>query len=72
VVQTVCDPRQPPWSKFRSLLFWDVKQRRLVVCYRRFGITYRSHFKGQAAQENCLNFLTVEDGADRLSRNVGN
>jgi len=28
-----------------SSLFWDVTQRRLVVRYRRFGITYRSCFQ---------------------------
>jgi len=27
----------------RSSLFCDVTQRRLVICYRRFGTTYRSH-----------------------------
>jgi hypothetical protein len=27
----------------KSSLFWDVTQRRLVVCYGRFGTTYRSH-----------------------------
>ena len=30
----------------RYTLFWDFMLRRLVVCYRRFGTTYRSHFKG--------------------------
>jgi len=27
----------------RSSFFWDVTQHRLVVSYRRFGKTYRSH-----------------------------
>jgi hypothetical protein len=31
----------------RSALFWDITQRRVVILYRRFGTTYRPHFKGQ-------------------------
>jgi hypothetical protein len=31
--------------KMRSLLFWDFRQRRLVVSYGRFGTTYRSHLQ---------------------------
>jgi hypothetical protein len=27
----------------RSALFWDITQRRVVIIYRRFGTTYRSH-----------------------------
>jgi hypothetical protein len=30
----------------RSELFWDITQRRVVILYRRFGITYRSHLQG--------------------------
>jgi hypothetical protein len=40
----------------RSLLFWDVTQHRLVVSYRRFGTTYRSHLQGSS--------LTLEYGTD--------
>jgi len=29
----------------RSAPFWNFTQRRRVVCYRRFGITYRSHLQ---------------------------
>ena len=29
-----------------SELLWDVTKRRLVVCHRRFGTTYQSHFQG--------------------------
>jgi hypothetical protein len=29
-----------------STLFWNITQRRVVVPYRRFGRTYRSHLKG--------------------------
>jgi hypothetical protein len=27
----------------RSALFWDITRRRVVIVYRRFGTTYRSH-----------------------------
>ena len=41
--------------------------------YRSFGTTYRSHLQGSNSarrlQEDCLN---LDDGTDRLSRNVGN
>ena len=40
-----------------SCLFCDVTQRTLVVCYR---------------EKLLLRWLTLEDGNDRLSRNVGN
>ena len=41
----------------KSSLFWDVTQPRLVVSYRRFEKTYRSHLQGPSSE---------------LSRNVGN
>jgi hypothetical protein len=28
----------------RSVLFWDIKKRRVVILHRRFGTTGRSHF----------------------------
>jgi hypothetical protein len=31
---------------FRPALFWDVTQRRVVILYRHFGTTYRSHLQG--------------------------
>ena len=31
---------------FRSSLFWDVTQRRLLLNYRRFGTTFVSHLQG--------------------------
>jgi hypothetical protein len=34
----------------RSVPFWVIKQRRVVIFYRRFVITYRSHFKGEEFQ----------------------
>jgi hypothetical protein len=30
----------------RSALFWDITRRRVVIVYRRFGTTYRSHLQG--------------------------
>ena len=34
----------------RSAFFWDVTQRMMAISYRRFGTTYRPHFKGQEIQ----------------------
>jgi hypothetical protein len=56
----------------RSALFWDITRRRVVIVYRRFGTTYRSHFQGSRVLEKILlRLLTLEDGTDTLSRNVG-
>jgi hypothetical protein len=53
-------------------------QRRVVILYRRFGTTYRSHLKGSRSSRRVLvqelpflEFLTLEDGTYTLSRNVG-
>jgi len=43
----------------RSSLFFDITQRIAIIPCRRFGTTFRSYL------------LTLEDGTDRLSRNVG-
>ena len=40
-----------------SSLFWDLRRRRFVVVYRRFGTTYRSYMQGS----DSLNCLTLED-----------
>jgi hypothetical protein len=45
----------------RYSLFREVTHRRLVVSYRRFGTTYRSHLQG----------LRFEEALNMLSRNVG-
>jgi hypothetical protein len=47
----------------RSALFWDITRRRVVIVYRRFGTTCRSH-------AFLLGLLTREDETDTLSRNV--
>jgi hypothetical protein len=63
-----------------STFFWDVTQRRLVVSYRRFGTTYRSRLQRsmivtgvswQHIGPICKGQLPLEDGTDRLFRNVG-
>jgi hypothetical protein len=54
-------------AQMRSSLFWVVT-RRFIVSHRRFGTTYLSRL-GRAAFLDCL---TLEDGTDRLFRNVGN
>jgi hypothetical protein len=33
-------------GKMRSTLLWDITQRRMVILYRRFGTTFRSHLQG--------------------------
>jgi hypothetical protein len=38
----------------RTALFWIITQRIVVICYRRFGTTYRSHLKGQDLVNNQL------------------
>jgi hypothetical protein len=41
-----------PWKHeqnvfvMRSALFWDITRRHVVIVYRRFGTTYRSHLYG--------------------------
>jgi hypothetical protein len=52
----------------RTAILWDITQRRVVILYRRFGTTYRYHLQGSTL---FLAFLTLKDGTDTLSRNVG-
>jgi hypothetical protein len=54
-------------SYLRTALFWAITPRVVVITYRRFGTTYKSHLKGPGIP----GFLTLEDGTSRLSRNVG-
>jgi hypothetical protein len=56
--------------QMRSALFWDITQRRVVILYRRFGTTYRSHFQGS---RSLISFLLgiLAPWTDTLSRNVG-
>jgi hypothetical protein len=60
---------------FSSLL--SLTQHVVVILYRRFCTPYRSQLQGSRSSRRkskkifFLEFLTLEDGADRLSRNVG-
>ena len=62
----------------RSALFYDITQRWVVVLYRRFGTIYRSHLQGSRSRRRKAEvsgkpigpILNLEDGTDRLSRNV--
>jgi hypothetical protein len=81
---TICLPVNVSWSsKFltiqmslatclrtvatiRPLLFLVVTQPTLVGVYRRFRTAYPSHLQGSR-----VNFLTLEDGTEGLSRNIG-
>jgi len=65
--------RAPATLWMRSSLFRDVTLRGLVVSFRRFGTTYWSHFQGSRWTDrlSCTFIrLNLEDGTNRLSRNV--
>lgn len=47
-------------------ILWNFMQHRMVVLYRRFGITYWSHHQRSSSPRS----LTLEDGTSRLSQNV--
>ena len=55
-------------KQMRSTLFWDVTQSIVVNPYRRFGTAYRPHLQ---VKNSMKDFLTLEDGTEKLSRNVG-
>jgi len=50
-------------SLSRTAILWIFTQPKVVISYRLFGTTYRTYVKN-------TEFLTPEDGIDRLSRNV--
>jgi len=52
-----------------TALFWVIRQQVVVIPYRRFRILYPSHLHWSRIQKDFA-FLTLEDWADRLSRNV--
>jgi hypothetical protein len=56
------------WS-LRFVLFWDFIQSRMVIPYRCSGTINRSHLQGSSSPR-WMDCLTLEDGTDRLSRNV--
>ena len=56
----------------RTAFFQVVKQPVVVIPNRPFGTTYWSHLQGfLLGVVVILGFLTLEDGTDRLSRNIG-
>ena len=57
------------WS-LRTARFWVITQRLVVISYRRFGTTYRSHLRGSSVL-NHFGLLNPGEGTGRLSRNVG-
>jgi hypothetical protein len=55
----------------RTARFWAVAQRVVVIAYRRFGPTYRSHLQRSRIDSwPFFRFFTLGDWTDRLSRNV--
>jgi hypothetical protein len=67
-----------PWLQasaamlLNTALFSGITQRRVVIIYRRFGTTYPSHLQGSRSPRRIpfLDFLTPQDGTDRLFQNV--
>jgi len=60
----------------KTALFWVITQRGVILHYRPFGTTYRSHVRESRSWLLTtylfrVKILTLEDGTDRLSRNVG-
>jgi len=55
----------------RSAFFRDFTQRWMVVCYGPFETAYRFHVQGLVTPRG-FDCMTFEDGANTLSRNVGN
>ena len=60
--RSVCDISGFQRTAVETSVFLYVMQGRLVVVYRRLGTAYRSHLDP---------ILTLEDGTDMLTRNVG-
>ena len=46
----------------RSAFFWDFTQRRLTVCYRLVGITYRAHLQASGSLTSSWTAWTLETG----------
>jgi hypothetical protein len=40
------EPGRKEKEKLKSLVFWVITRRRVVIIYRSFGTTYRSHLQG--------------------------
>jgi len=48
----------------RTEVFWDSTQRTVIIPYRRFGTTSKSHLQGSINPN-------LEDGIEILSRKIG-
>jgi hypothetical protein len=53
-----------------SALFWDITQRRVVILYRRFGTTYRSHLQGSLKMGRKVCFETSVQNYHSTLRNI--
>jgi hypothetical protein len=54
----------------RTALFWVIAQQVAVISYCPFGTTYRSHLQGSISVKILFGLLTIENGTNRLYRNV--
>jgi hypothetical protein len=45
----------------KYVVFWGITRRRVVIVYRRFGTTYRSHPRGSRVLVGLLTRNTPED-----------
>jgi hypothetical protein len=56
----------------RSALFWDITQGAVIIPYRRFGVTYRSHLQSSRyGRKNFVwnyDYLLRKDSEERRSR----
>ena len=55
-------------KKKRTAVFCVITQRVVVICYRRFGTTYRSHIRGSRFPEENLSSSQLLSGGSRKSR----
>jgi hypothetical protein len=62
---------QAPAAKLRRFAsVWDITQHIMAIPCRRFRTTYRSHFSRVDKIPFFFDFFNLEDGTDRMSRNV--
>jgi hypothetical protein len=51
-------------KKIMTVLLWVITQRVMVICYRRFGTTYRSHLQGTRLLEiSKIRCVTIQKNA---------
>jgi hypothetical protein len=71
----ICDFSLPP-RRWDPVLFWDITQRKVVIRYRRFGTTFRSHLKCSYRLSCCIFkshsvLSSKDDGCQSHSQNSG-